>query len=278
MELTGYLSLLLIAINIIVSYRGFNNRAFFNQYSFGVDKVLVQKDYKVLVTAGFLHVNWLHLLFNMFSLYFFGQSIEQYGPLPFLLVYFISLVCGHLFSLLVHRHQGDYTSVGASGAVCGIIFATIALAPNMGIGFFLLPISIPAWLFGLLFVAYSIWGVRSRRDNVGHDAHLAGAMAGMIVAILLYPWTLSQNYLAILAVFVPCAVFILFIVRNPTALLISSAFARRHQAANIDQRYNIDKKQKQEEIDRILEKIHRRGMNSLSQKEKDFLKQNSNLM
>jgi membrane associated rhomboid family serine protease len=276
MELTGYLSLLLIVINIIVSYRGFNNRGFFHQYSFGVDKVRLYKDYKVLVTAGFLHVNWLHLIFNMIALYFFGSGIEALGALPFLLIYFISLVCGHLFSLLVHRHQGDYTSVGASGAVCGIIFATIALAPNMRIGFFLLPISIPAWLFGVLFVAYSIWGVRSRRDNVGHDAHLAGALAGMIVAILLYPGTLSQNYLAILAVFVPTAVFILFIVRNPTVLLVSSPFARRHQAHTIDQRYNIDKKQRQEEIDRILEKIHRRGMNSLTQKEKDFLKQNAN--
>lgn len=276
MEPKGYISLLLIAINLIVSYRGFTNRAFFNKHSFGVDKVLVHKDYKVLVTAGFLHVNWLHLLFNMFSLYVFSQGVEGFlGAFQFVLIYFISLVCGHLFSLLVHRHEGDYTSVGASGAVCGIIFAAIALFPGMGIGFFLLPISIPAWLYGLLFVAYSIWGVRSRRDNVGHDAHLAGALAGLIVTILMYPASLSQNYLAILAVFVPSAVFILFIVRNPTALLVSSPFARRHQNHTIDQRYNIDKNKKQQEIDRILEKIHRRGMSSLTQKEKDFLNHNS---
>lgn len=274
MEPTAYLSLLLIIINVIVSYRGFNNPAFFNTYSFSVDKVLLQKDYKVLVTSGFLHVGWLHLLFNMFSLYIFSQGVEPYlGSLQFMLIYFTSLICGNLFSIVVHRNQPGYTSVGASGAVCGIIFSAIALSPNMGIGFFFLPISIPAWIFGLLYIIYSIYGLRSRADNVGHDAHLAGAIAGLVLTVILNPEALAENYLPILAVFIPSAAFITYIIKNPAALLVDKRYSvkKRH---TIDQSYNIQKKTRQQEIDRILEKIHRRGMGSLTQKEKDFLNGN----
>lgn len=271
MEPTAYLSLLLIAINLIVSYRGFKNRAFFDEYAFTVDKVLVHKDYKVLVTSGFLHVGWLHLLFNMFALYMFSQGIELFmGGFKYLLIYFAGLICGNLFSIVVHRHQPGYTSVGASGAVCGIIFAAIAISPNMGIGFFFLPISIPAWIFGLLYIIYSIYGLRSRADNVGHDAHLAGALAGLILTVILFPEALAENYLPILAVFIPAAAFVTYIIRNPTAMLVGSAYARK-QRHTIDHRYNMEKRTRQQEIDRILEKIHQRGINSLTKKEKDTL-------
>lgn len=275
MEPTAYLSLLLIVINVIVSYRGFKNPAFFSAYSFSVHKVLLQKDYKVLVTSGFLHAGWLHLLFNMFALYVFSQGVELYlGSLQYLLIYFTGLICGNLFSIIVHRHQPGYTSVGASGAVCGIIFASIALAPNMGIGFFFLPISIPAWIFGLLYIAYSIYGLRSRADNIGHDAHLAGAMAGLVLTVILNPEALAANYLPILAIFIPSAAFITYVIKNPTALLVDKRYSVRKRHT-IDHSYNMDKQKKQQEIDRILEKIHRRGMNSLTQKERDILNKNS---
>ena len=273
MELTGYLSLVLIAVNIIFSYKGFANTAFFNKYAFGVDKVLVHKDYKLLVTSGFLHMGWMHLLFNMFSLYVFSQAIEvNLGGAIYLLIYFVSLIVGNLFSLRVHRHQADYTAVGASGAVCGIIFASIAVFPGMHIGFFILPISIPAWLYGILFVIYSIYGIRSRNDNIGHEAHLAGALAGLITAIIFFPDALWENTLTILLLLIPSAIFILFIARNPTALLVSNPFTRkRDHSLNPDHRYNLQKQEKQKEIDRILEKIHRRGLKSLTQKERDIL-------
>lgn len=274
METTGYLTLLLIVINVIVSYRGFNNQAFFNTYSFSVDKVLLHKDYKVMITSGFLHVGWLHLIFNMISLYIFSTGIELFfGPLKFLLIYFASLICGDLFSIVVHRHQPGYSAVGASGAVCGIIFSAIAIDPGMRIGFFFLPIAIPAWIYGLLYIGYTIYGLRSRANNVGHDAHLAGAMAGLVLTVIMFPEALAANYLAILAIFIPSAAFITYVIMNPAALLVDRRYSvkRRH---TIDHSYNIEKKSRQEEIDRILEKIHRRGMKSLTQKEKDFLNGN----
>src|SRR5581483_8227529 len=145
----GIVSLLLIVITVLVSYKGFNNHFFVEKYEFGVDKVRLYKDYKRLVTSGFLHVNWMHLIFNMLSLYFFaGPLTGSLGPIEFLIIYFASLIGGNLLSLVVYKNQGDYTSVGASGAVCGIIFASIALFPGFMVGLFFIPI--PGWLYGLL--------------------------------------------------------------------------------------------------------------------------------
>lgn len=273
MEASGYITLLLVIINVIVSYKGFKDTAFFYRYSFSPDKVLVMKDYKVLVTDGFLHVGWLHLFFNMFSLFVFSQALEPYmGSIKYLVIYFASLICGNLFVMVVNRYVAHHTVVGASGAVSGLIFAAIALFPGLDISLFILP-SVPAWLFGLIFVAYSIWGIRSGKDNIAHEAHLAGALAGLIIACIMFPDAVIQNYVTVLLILVPSVAFILFMMRNPTAMLVGKPFARRQQSnqATIDHRYNMDKKKKQEEIDRILEKIHKRGMGSLTQKEKDIL-------
>ena len=117
-----------------------------------------------MFTSGFLHVNWMHLIFNMIALYFFSGSLELYlGPLRFLLIYFASLVGGDALSLFIHRNDSDYDSVGASAGVTGVIFASIALFPGMRIGLLFLPLAIPGWLFGLVYILYSIYGIRSRR-------------------------------------------------------------------------------------------------------------------
>src|ERR1700704_4875072 len=120
---TGIIGLVLIIANIGFSYMGFTNQTFFDGYKFEVDRILINKDYKRLITSGFLHVGWTHLVFNMFSLYAFSGIIAGYlGGVQFLVIYFASLLGGNLLSLLVHKNHGDYSAVGASGAVCGIIF------------------------------------------------------------------------------------------------------------------------------------------------------------
>jgi membrane associated rhomboid family serine protease len=271
------LSLLLIIVNFIVSWKGFNDRSFFEKYEFNVEKVLIYKQHYRLVTSAFLHVGWMHLIFNMLSLYIFSQSIEvSFGPLQFLLIYFISMLGGELLALFIHRRDGSYTSVGASGAVCGIIFASIAVFPGMGIGFFFIPVSIPAWIYGLAYVLYSIYGIRSRRDNVGHESHLGGALIGMALAIAMYPDALAKNYLTILVIALPCIVFMYVIIKRPHVLLVDNNFFKTQQKFHsIDHRYNAEKVSKQQEIDRILEKISRKGMKSLTQKERKTLEQHS---
>jgi membrane associated rhomboid family serine protease len=268
----GAITLIIIIANVFFSYKGFQDHAFYNRYAFDLDKVVINKEYIRLVSSGFLHVNWQHLLFNMLSLFFFSSGLETYiGVIPFLIIYFSSLIGGNLFSMLIHRNHEQYGSVGASGAVCGIIFASIALFPGMLISFFFI-ISLPAWIYGLLYVLYSIYGIRSRRDNVGHEAHLAGALIGMVIAILIEPSTVAINYLPILAVSVPTLVFIYIILKKPHLLLVDNNYFKKHQQFyNIDHRYNAQKADKQKEIDRLLEKIHKKGMSSLTKKEKEIL-------
>jgi membrane associated rhomboid family serine protease len=271
------IGLLLIILNFFVSYRGFVNFLFFDNYKFEVDKILVNRDYKRLVTSGFLHVGWSHLIFNMISLYFFAGLLEaQLGGLYFAIIYFASLIGGDLLALLVHRQHGDYSAVGASGAVCGIIFASIALFPGFGISFFGLPFSIPGWLYGVLFVAYSIYGIKSNKNNIGHEAHLGGALVGMLVALIIYPSAILENYLPVFLIIIPTVAFIYLIVTRPQILYINNFFFKTHRKYyNIDEKYNEQKLNKQKELDRLLDKISKKGMNSLTAKEKQQLEEYS---
>lgn len=273
----GIIGLILIIANFAFSYKGFSNGHFFESYKFEVDRVLINKDYLRLISSGFLHVNWMHLIFNMMSLYAFSGLLEmQLGGLYFLLIYFVSLIGGDLLALFVHRHHGDYSSVGASGAVCGVIFASIALFPGLGIGFFGLPFSIPSWIYGLLYVGYSIYGIKSSKDNIGHEAHLGGALAGMLLAIIMQPTALTENYLTILIISVPTLAFIYLIITRPQFLLIDNFYFRTHKRYyNVDHKYNEAKVNKQKELDKLLDKISHKGMDSLSQKEKKKLEEYS---
>ncbi|MDR3715430.1 MAG: rhomboid family intramembrane serine protease [Puia sp.] len=273
MNTLGIISLLLIVANVIFTYKGLTDPLFFYTWSLEVEKVLVFREYKRVISAGFLHVSWLHLIFNLIALYSFGGSLEPYlGGFSFLLIYFAGLIGGNLFALYVNRHHGQYSTVGASGAVCGILFSSVALFPGTSIGFFGL-FALPAWLFGLIFIGFTIYGIKSRSGNMGHEAHLGGALAGMFTAILLEPSSLFVNYLPILAITVPCVIFIYLLVSRPGVLLIPRGDRKQRQAKilSIDQRYNLRKKEEQKEIDAILEKIHRKGPDSLSQSEKDKL-------
>jgi len=274
----GTVNFLIILANLIISFNGLNNRRFYNRFVFQVEKILVYKDYKRIITSGFLHVSWLHLFFNMFTLYAFGGSVERtLGSLQYLLIYFASLIGGGLLSLYIHRNHAGYKAVGASGAIAGVIFGAIALFPNMQIGFFGIPLAIPAWIFGLIYMLISIYGIKSKKENVGHDAHLGGALIGMIVAILFRPAALVDNYLPILIISVPALIFLYIIITKPDFLLVDNYFFRNQEDYyNIDHRYNQERANRQKEIDRILEKIHKKGMKSLTREEKELLKRESN--
>ena len=273
----GIVGLILIIANIAFSYKGFTNEAFFDRYKFQVDKILVNKDYKRLITSGFLHVNWMHLVFNMVSLYLFSGLVEyNLGAVKFLIIYFASLIGGDLLCLFVHRNHGDYNSVGASGAVCGIIFASIAIFPGKGISFLGMPFSIPGWLYGIVYIGITIYGIKSNKDNIGHEAHLGGALVGMIIGLIMHPEAFAENYLTILVIAIPTLLFIFLIVTKPYLLLVDNLFYKKHNDYySLDHRYNAERSNKQQQIDRILDKISERGMKSLSRKEREELKRHS---
>lgn len=279
MNHTGTISLIILLANFIFSYKGFANRAFFERYSFEIERVLVFREYRRLITSGFLHVSWSHFLFNMISLLAFCFLLEKgLGSIQFCSIYFGSLLTGNLLSLLIHRHDSDYSSVGASGAICGVIFATIAIYPGISISIMGL-LAIPGWLYGLFFVLISVYGIKSRQDNIGHDAHLGGALAGMLIALFFEPHAIWQNFTTILVISIPCLFFIYIIITRPYLLLVDNLFYRKHHNfANIDHRYNFERANKQKELDMLLEKIHTKGINSLSKAERERLEQYSQEM
>jgi membrane associated rhomboid family serine protease len=220
MEDIGIVALGIIGLNVLVSYTGFNNRSFFENNLFQVSRILGGKEYKRMITSGFLHADWGHLLFNMISFYSFSYSLETYlGPVKFLLLYFISLIGGNMLSLFIHQHHGNYRAIGASGAVCGIIFAAIALFPGIEIGFIFIPIPIPGWIFGIIYALYTIYGIKSNLGNIGHEAHLGGGIIGLLVASALVPSVLTTNLFAISMIAIPTLGFIVVLIVKPNLLI-----------------------------------------------------------
>ncbi len=274
---TAFIAISIIIINLVVSYQGLRSAAFFDRYSFNVENILVNKEYIRMVSSGFLHVSWLHLFVNMISFYLFSNILELYmGSLPFTVVYIAGLLGGNLLALLIHRHHGDYSAAGASGAVCGVIFATIALFPGINIFPFMIPLPIPGWIFGLAYILYSIYGIRSKADNIGHEAHLGGALVGMFTALGFHYTAFADNLFTISIISVPALFFMYFILKRPQVLYVDNFYYKNHPNATIDDKYNIEKAEQQQHIDAILEKIHQKGMKSLTKAEKEQLDKYSN--
>ena len=190
--------LIVIAVTAIISFIAFNNQNIFEKYKFNVGAILRNKEYIRLLSAGFLHGDLMHLLFNMMTLYFFGPIVNQaFGDFGFLMIYFGSILLGNLFSLYLYKNQSWYSALGASGGVSGILFASIAMIPDLGIYFFFIPIPIPGYIFGFLYFAYSVYSMLNPRqhDNIGHAAHLGGAFFGLIYAVALQPERAIENAL-----------------------------------------------------------------------------------
>ncbi len=273
-----FLTYALILINVYISWKGLTSNAFFEKYSYRVDQILVNKEYVRLISSAFLHISWSHLIFNMLTLYLFGEMLEAgIGSVQFGIVYLAGLMGGKLLSLFIHRQHADYGSVGASGAICGIIFASLALFPGMSVRFIGIPIDIAGWFYGLGYLIYTIYGIRSKTDNIGHESHLGGALIGMLVALAMHPAALLDNYTTIAIITFPVIIFMYIILTRPYVLFVENLYFTTHlHNATIDDRYNLAKTQKKKEIDRILDKINVKGINSLSKEEKYILDEYSN--
>lgn len=191
--------LIIIIATAIFSYMGFNNPTLFEKYKFNVSAIQHRKEHIRLLSSGFLHADWMHLIFNMLSLYFFQGVVNYFfGDIGFLSIYFGSMVLGGLMSLWIYKDQPWYSAIGASGAVSGIIFAAIAMAPNeISVNF------LPGWLFGTLYFGYSVYMMLNPKqwDNLGHAAHLGGAIFGLIFATITRTEYVLHNlkYIAIMS-------------------------------------------------------------------------------
>jgi membrane associated rhomboid family serine protease len=146
-----------------------------------------------LVTSGFLHASYGHLIFNALTLWSFGFPLERrIGSVPFLLLYVVGLLVSDLGTVYRRRNNPDYASLGASGAILAVLFASILYFPLQSIFVMFVPVPIPAWLFALGYLAYSLYASRFAQDHINHDAHLGGALAGIVFVLLSDPAALRR--------------------------------------------------------------------------------------
>jgi membrane associated rhomboid family serine protease len=195
----------IIVANVLMSYIGFNDLSFFRKYEFHVGSIRAGEQIR-MISSGFLHVDMAHLLFNMLTLYFFAPVVISYlGVFSFVLVYFGSLIFGSLLTMLFHKEDYNYRAVGASGAVTGVLYSAILLRPDMMLGlFFVIPI--PAYLFGILYLLYSIYGMKAKNDNIGHTAHFGGAIGGYLITLLRNPQLLEEHTLMVVLLAIPIVI------------------------------------------------------------------------
>ena len=184
------LTLILIAVTVLVTWLAFNNPRLLDRLILWPPAIDRKHQYDRLLTHGFIHADWQHLLFNMITLFFFGRFAEQVissmiGPVGFVLFYLSAIVIAILPTYLRHRHDVQYRSLGASGAVSAVLFAFILVQPWSPIFVFFLPV--PAILYGVFYVGYSFWMDRQGGDNTNHNAHLSGAIYGVLFMLLMEP-------------------------------------------------------------------------------------------
>ena len=202
----------IIAVNVLVSLKGFNDGSFFERYKFGIGAIKAGQKERML-TSGFLHVDISHLFMNMFTLFFFADVvINWFGPTKFIGIYFISLIAGSLLALFFHKDEPYYSAVGASGAVTGILYAAILLQPDMRLGIMFIPIPLRAYVLGIGYLLYSIYGMKKRLGNIGHTAHFGGAIGGYVTVLLLKPDLLVTDTLMVFLLAIP--IIILFVMEK----------------------------------------------------------------
>ena len=180
----------LIGVTVLVSWQAFNNRALMERLILWPPAIKRYKQYDRLLTHGFIHADTTHLLFNMITLFFFGRAIEpvfvdRIGMLGFAAFYLSAIVMAIMPTYIRHANDPQYRSLGASGAVSAVLFSFVLFAPWSLIFVFFIPV--PAIVYAVLYIGYSIWMDRRGTDNVNHSAHLWGAVYGMLFTVMMEP-------------------------------------------------------------------------------------------
>jgi membrane associated rhomboid family serine protease len=205
MNITDLFFWAIIIANVLFSYKGFNDYSFFRKYEFHIGSIQNGERYRMLSSA-FLHADMMHLAFNMITFYFFAPwVIAMLGNWLFLLIYFGSLFLGNFLTLALHKNDYNYRAVGASGAVTGIIYSAILFNPDANLYLFF-AIPIPAYLFGIGYLLYSIYGMKAQNDNIGHTAHFGGAIGGYLLTLILVPQLLWVHTKMVILLAIPIVI------------------------------------------------------------------------
>jgi membrane associated rhomboid family serine protease len=209
MQYIDLATIIIIAANVIISMKGFNDFAFFEKYKFNIAGIRRGEQIRIFSSA-FLHADFSHLLFNMLTLYFFAPVvIMKVGVSYFVIIYVASLIAGNLLSFYFHKDEYHYSAIGASGAVMGVLYSAILFRPDMPLNLFFIPIDIPAWLFGMAYLLFSIYGMKNRLGNIGHDAHVGGAIGGYALTLIFAPYLLGTNLWVVALLAIPLVILFL---------------------------------------------------------------------
>ena len=181
----------LIIANVIFSMIGFSNHALVDKTIMWPYRVARENQYIRFITSGFLHADWMHLIFNMFTLFFFGIGLERYfslyglgGNISYLALYFLGLIISDIPSYIKHKDDYNYRSLGASGAVSAVVFATIVFSPWSSI-YLYGALKISALVYAILYIFYCVYMGKKSGDNINHDAHLWGSLFGVAFTLIL---------------------------------------------------------------------------------------------
>lgn len=179
---------IILFFTVITSLYAFYNENALNNMILHPYSVSRKQKLYTLITSGFIHNDWMHLFFNVFSYYAFAFYLESViGHWQFLVLYMVSLVLSDLPTVYKNRDNYGYRSLGASGAISAVVFSFILFNPTSKMGILLIPVMIPAYIFGVLYLVYCTYASKYSHDRINHDAHLYGALSGIVITIILKP-------------------------------------------------------------------------------------------
>lgn len=262
-------TLIIVVVTGIVTLLAFNKPALRDRLLFRPRAILADGEWYRLMSSALIHADWMHVIFNLMALHSFGKSVElRYGPWVLLFLYCMSVLGGSLLSLLIHRNH-EYAALGASGGVCGVMFGSIFLVPGTSVALFLIPIPVDGPIFAILYLVGTFIALRHGGGNIGHDAHFGGATVGLLLTLVIDPrMSMAQpwKFFGALAFCLVCLVVLSrdlfghFTLRPPPPPPPAGRFGYLDE--------NRARREAQEEIDRILEKISGRGMGTLTAEER----------
>ncbi|MFT5070276.1 MAG: membrane associated rhomboid family serine protease [Chitinophagales bacterium] len=267
---------ILIGANVLFSWQAFSKRSLFEKYKFRIGSILSGKEYIRMVSSAFLHADMTHLLVNMIALYSFGVAMSySISTLQFALLYTVSLLAGNLLALFFNKTNYAYSAVGASGAVSGVVFASVLFYPDGNVLlFFIIPMK--TWIFGILYLLYSVYGMNKQNDNIGHEAHLGGAVAGVLLALAFDPSLALKNWwLTAALLIIPLIIFFVkpkggnkdyqFTILNDDKV--------KRTKRSVDDLYYNKEFEREKELNTLLDRVNEFGIESLSQIEKNRLQE-----